>query len=262
MAIFIDSHCHFDFPDFDDDREDVLRNAWGLGVRRIIAPSVGIQNWTRISQLAKSFDELNFALGIHPLYLHEHLELHLDELDNQLREQRADVSAVGECGLDATADIDFDVQLYFLSEQLRMAKALDLPVILHSRKTHSQLAKRVKESGVKCGVVHAFSGSYEEGVQFVKLGLKLGVGGVITYDRAQKTRKAISRLPLESLLLETDAPDMPLCGRQGRRNSPEMIPQVFNVLCALREEAPERISDTILQNTIDTFDLPGFESKP
>ncbi|WLQ14082.1 TatD family hydrolase [Hahella aquimaris] len=256
MATFIDSHCHFDFPDFDDDREEVLLSARELGVKRIVAPSVGIQNWARISQLAKSFDELDFALGIHPLYLREHSEFHLNELGDRLREQRTDVSAVGECGLDATADIDFDSQMLFLCEQLRMAKALDLPVILHSRKTHSQLVKLVKESGVKCGVVHAFSGSYEEGMQFVRLGLKLGVGGVITYDRAQKTRKAISRLPLESLLLETDAPDMPLCGRQGRRNSPELIPLVFSVLCALREEAPERISDTILQNTIDTFDFP------
>ncbi|WP_431689498.1 TatD family hydrolase [Hahella sp. NBU794] len=259
MAVYIDSHCHFDFPDFDDDREEVLRKARELGVKRIIAPSVGVQNWARISQMAAHYDELNFALGIHPLYLHEHSVFHLDELAERLRTQRADISAVGECGLDATVGIDFDVQRFFLREQLRMAKASDLSVILHSRKTHSQLARLVKESGVKSGVVHAFSGSYEEGMQFVKLGLKLGVGGVITYDRAQKTRKAISRFPLESLLLETDAPDMPLCGRQGRRNSPELIPQIFDALCAMREEAPEQISDIVLQNTIETFGLPNLD---
>ncbi|AZZ95417.1 hypothetical protein EUZ85_07000 [Hahella sp. KA22] len=259
MAVYIDSHCHFDFPGFDNDREEVLRHAQELGIKRIITPSVGVQNWARISQMAARYDGVNFALGIHPLYLYEHSVFHLDDLAERLCSQREDISAVGECGLDATVDIAFDVQRFFLREQLRMAKASDLSVILHSRKTHSQLARLVKESGVKRGVVHAFSGSYEEGMQFVKLGLKLGVGGVITYERAQKTRKAISRLPLESLLLETDAPDMPLCGRQGRRNSPEFIPQIFDALCALREEPPEQISDAVLQNTIETFGLPNLD---
>ena len=143
-----------------------------------------------------------------------------------------------------------------LDDQLRLAKRYDLPVILHSRRTHDKLALHLKRAALsRTGVVHGFAGSLQQAQRFVELGYYIGVGGTITYERASKTRDVMARLPLSSLLLETDAPDMPLNGYQGQPNRPERVAQVFNTLCELREEDAETIAHTIIDNTRRLFAL-------
>ena len=164
----------------------------------------------------------------------------------------------GEIGLDLFGDDpQFERQQWLLDEQLKLAKRYDLPVILHSRRTHDKLAMHLKRHDLPCtGVVHGFSGSLQQAERFVQLGYKIGVGGTITYPRASKTRDVIAKLPLASLLLETDAPDMPLNGFQGQANRPEQAARVFDVLCELRREPADEIAQALLNNTYTLFNVP------
>lgn len=165
--------------------------------------------------------------------------------------------AIGEVGLDRYRDEpQFAKQERFLEAQLRLAKRYDLPVILHSRRTHDTLAMHLKRQDLpRTGVVHGFAGSLQQAERFVQLGYKIGVGGTITYPRASKTRDVMARLPLEALLLETDAPDMPLNGFQGQPNRPEQAARVFDVLCELRPEPAEAIAEALYHNTTTLFTL-------
>ncbi|STS88190.1 hydrolase TatD family [Klebsiella variicola] len=163
--------------------------------------------------------------------------------------------AVGEIGLDLYRDDpQFDRQQALLEEQLRLAKRYDLPVILHSRRTHDKLAMLLKKHALpRTGVVHGFAGSLQQAERFVQLGYKIGVGGTITYPRASKTREVMARLPLSALLLETDAPDMPLNGFQGQPNRPEQVARVFDALCELRAEPAPTIEAAVMANTKSLF---------
>ena len=138
-----------------------------------------------------------------------------------------------------------------------MAKQFQLPVILHHRKSHDIILRQLRQYQLpKGGVIHAFSGSYQQAMQYIQLGFKLGVGGTITYERAVKTRAVMAKVPLDALVLETDAPDMPICGRQGQRNSPEYLPEILAVLALLRHEPIEQITQVLWATTCALFALP------
>ena len=146
-------------------------------------------------------------------------------------------------------------QCEYLEAQLALSKRFNLPVNLHSRKSHDALFSFLKKAQLpRTGVVHGFAGSYDQAKRFVDLGYKIGVGGTITYARANKTREAIKKLPLDSLLLETDSPDMPVFGYQGQPNRPERLKVSFEALCTLRSESPLSIAETIWQNSLQLFD--------
>lgn len=240
---FIDTHCHFDFPPFSGDEEASLQRAAQAGVGKIIVPATEAENFARVQALAEKYQPLYAALGLHHGMLEKHSDVSLDQLQQALERHPAKVVAVGEIGLDLFGDDpQFERQQWLLDEQLKLAKRYDLPVILHSRRTHDKLAMHLKRHDLPCtGVVHGFSGSLQQAERFVQLGYKIGVGGTITYPRASKTRDVIAKLPLASLLLETDAPDMPLNGFQGQPNRPEQAARVFAVLCELRPNRRMRL---------------------
>lgn len=252
---FIDTHCHFDFPLFADDVAGSLAKAGQAGVHRLIIPAVAAEHFERVLSLSQRWPALYAALGLHPLYIAGHQESHLAELASALEQAPPCLVAVGEIGLDLyMSDPQFERQKAFLGAQLQLAARHDLPVILHSRRSHDQLAQMLRRYPVPgTGVVHGFAGSYDQAMTFIRLGYYIGVGGTITYPRANKTRQAIARLPLERLLLETDAPDMPVCGFQGQPNRPERLVCVFNTLCELRSEPPQVIAGTLLANTRRLF---------
>ncbi|EEY6116445.1 metal-dependent hydrolase [Escherichia coli] len=256
---FIDTHCHFDFPPFSGDEEASLQRAAQAGVGKIIVPATEAANFARVLALAENYQPLYAALGLHPGMLKKHSDVSLDQLQQALERRPAKVVAVGEIGLDLFGDDpQFERQQWFLDEQLKLAKRYDLPVILHSRRTHDKLAMHLKRHDLsRTGVVHGFSGSLQQAERFVQLGYKIGVGGTITYPRASKTRVVIAKLPLASLLLETDAPDMPLNGFQGQPNRPEQAARVFDVLCELRPEPEDEIAEVLLNNTYAVFNVRG-----
>lgn len=254
---FIDTHCHFDFPPFTGDERASLQRACAAGIEKIIVPATEAANFARVLALAERFVPLYAALGLHPIVIEQHADDGLERLQQVLDDRPAKVVAVGEIGLDLFRDDPrFDRQEQILEAQLKLAKRYDLPVILHSRRTHDKLAMHLKRQNLpRTGVVHGFAGSFQQAERFVQLGYRIGVGGTITYPRASKTRDVIAQLPLTALLLETDAPDMPLNGFQGQPNRPEQAAKVFDALCELRPEPANVIADALYRNTTALFDV-------
>lgn len=245
----IDSHCHLDFNCFDYDREQVLENCKKLSVDTIVIPGTQANQWQNQIDLCHLNPQLRFALGLHPYFLSQFTPSDLVELTRLLEQHSNKVVALGEIGLDTHIDVDWQLQKHVFEQQLTIAKNQLLPVILHHRNSHNELIRILKASKFnRGGIVHAFSGSLQEAQTYVDLGFKIGVGGGITYPRANKTRNVISQLPLTSLVLETDAPDMPLMGKQGERNSPEYLPEIFECLLTLRNETKEQLQQACTQN--------------
>jgi TatD DNase family protein len=253
----IDTHCHFDFPPFSGNEVQSLQMAAEAGVNQLIVPAVESAHFARIEALAEKHPQVFAALGLHPICIASHSEACLDKLDQRLSAQNEKVVALGETGLDLYMETPmFDKQQRFLRAQFKLAKQYNLPIILHSRRTHDPLAAMLRKAALPAtGVVHGFAGSLSQAEAFVRLGFSIGVGGTITYERAHKTRQVMARLPLSSLLLETDAPDMPLQGFQGEPNRPERAARVFTVLCELRNESPEEIAQALRENTHRLFNL-------
>lgn len=258
--MFFDSHCHLNFECFNDDRTVLMESLISASINKILIPGTDAKRWLDIIQLVKKSERLHFSLGIHPHFLDSFEDKHLIELEILLRSElnKADnrCVALGEIGLDKRIDIDFSLQEKVFLAQIQIAQSLKLPVILHVVKTQSRVLALLKQIKFNYGgVYHAFSGSEEIANEFIKLGFKLGVGGVITYPAAIKTRKTLSNLPLNSLVLETDAPDMPIYLQQSRDNSPLNIIAIYNALCELREESPEVIEQQLYLNTRSLFSI-------
>ena len=259
---FFDTHTHLDYLHHDtgEPLAQLVDNAKQVDVQKILIVAVKEPDFKTIQNMTALFPEhLYCGLGLHPLYIKEHQEHDLEILDTALSVRDQNCTAVAEIGLecaipDLLTDELWQKQQHFLESQLYLAKKYNLSVNLHSRKSHEQLFRFLKQANLtKCGVVHGFSGSYDQAKRFVDLGYKIGVGGTITYERANKTRQAIAKLPLEALVLETDTPDMPVFGFQGQPNRPERIVHTFEALCRLRSENAEVIKETAWQNSLTLF---------
>ena len=253
---FIDTHCHFDFPPFSGDETASIERAARAGVEKILVVATDAARFEGVLRLAADYDALYAALGMHPMFIEQHTEVDLEQLEHCLISRPGKLVAIGEIGLDLWRDDpQFERQQALLDAQLQLAKRYDLPVILHSRRTHDKLAMHLKRHKLpRTGVVHGFAGSLQQAQRFIALGYRIGVGGTITYPRASKTREVMARLPLTSLLLETDAPDMPLNGFQGEPNRPEQAARVFATLCELRPEPAEEIADMLFSNSRKLFE--------
>lgn len=254
---FYDTHCHFDFPPFSGNEHESIARAAEAGVTKIIVPAVEAQYFQRVSELAENYTALYAALGLHPIVIDKHAISDLDILEHYLQNKASKLIAIGEIGLDLYMDSpQFDKQQQLLDAQLKLARRYDLPVILHSRRSHDILAGHLKRHQLpRTGVVHGFAGSLQQAERFIALGYCIGVGGTITYPRASKTRAVMAALPLSSLLLETDAPDMPLNGFQGQPNRPERAASVYQTLCELRPESAVEIASALKDNTEKLFSL-------
>lgn len=256
----IDSHCHFDFEVFDQDRAEILTSCAAKGIQAIVVPGTQASRWASQISLCQSLPSLHFALGLHPYFLKHFKTSDFTMLSELLVKHRHTVAAIGEIGLDFAIDIDPALQLKVFERQLTMAVELDLPVILHHRKSHQSIVKALRKVKlVRGGVVHAFTGSIQDAKGYIDLGFKLGVGGSITYQRAVKTRKTIAAIPIEAIVLETDAPDMPMFGRQGQRNQPDFLPQVVEALSELKQLSFEQVVKATSINTRQIFDLAPCE---
>lgn len=252
---FIDTHCHFDFPPFTEHEGQSLVQTFIAGVTNMIVPAITLEKFENICCLVERYPSIYAALGLHPIY--QHAPTALAQLRKYLSLKHPKFVAIGEIGLDLYVQtLSISQQLSLLRAQFNLAAEFDLPVILHSRKTHDILYKELKQTKLpKKGVIHGFSGNLEQAMRFVTLGYYIGVGGVISYQRANKTRNTISALPLSSLLLETDSPYMPLHGFQGQANRPERIKAIFQILCSIREESPQQIAQVIYQNSRKLFTI-------
>jgi TatD DNase family protein len=245
--ILIDSHCHLDFDVFDHDREVILDNCQQLGITDIIVPGVTASTWQRLLTICEQSNSLHPALGLHPMFMAEHQAEHIPLLNEYI--EKFNPIAIGEIGLDFyVPEHDKQSQIELFEKQLVIASETNLPVILHVRKAYDQVLSLLKKHKINRGIVHAFSGSDQQAQLYIKQGFLLGIGGALTHDRATKLRSLFSNLPLTSIVLETDAPDMPLSGQQGQRNSPENISKIVATLAGLRAESIEQIADISSHN--------------
>lgn len=248
MMPLIDSHCHLDFSAFDDDRQEVLKRCSELGLTDIIVPGVTRESWPSLIETCADSAMMRPALGLHPMFMQSHQSSDLAALEQAIETHHP--VAVGEIGLDFfLKGHDKEAQTALFEAQINLAIQFKLPVLLHVRKAHDEVLKVLRKAkGLKGGIVHAFNGSMQQAEFYMQQGFLFGVGGAVTYPRAQKLQRLFTELPLSSIVLETDAPDMPLAGHQGERNSPEMIPQVLEKLAELRDESAELIAETTSNN--------------
>ena len=253
--MLVDSHCHLDAPEFDADREAVVARARGTGVLQQVLPAVHATGWPKLRTICRAGTGLFPAYGLHPMYLDAHRPAHLDELRRWIERERP--VAVGECGLDFfVAGLDAEAQRHYFTGQLKLAREFDLPVIVHARRAVDAVIAAVKRTGGLRGVIHSYSGSAEQARQLFELGFLLGLGGPVTYERASRLRGLAASLPLEGLLLETDAPDQPDAQHRGQRNEPARLPRVCNTIAALRGVDPDTVARTTSDNARRLFGLP------
>ena len=253
----IDTHTHLDFPDFDADRAEVLARSRALGVERLVVLGVHQANWQRLWDLVLKEDGLYAAFGLHPVYLEQHLPEHLDELRAWLTRLTGHprLCAVGEFGLDYYLDnLDRQRQQTLFEAQLALAVELELPALLHVRRAHAPTIATLKRYRLKRGgIVHAFAGSYEEAREYLKLGFRLGLGGAATWPQARRLRRVLTQLPLEAMVLETDAPDMAPAMHPNQRNSPEYLADICTELAALRGTTAEELAAASSRNACELF---------
>ncbi|MCI4566502.1 TatD family hydrolase [Lysobacter sp. CFH 32150] len=252
--MLVDSHCHLDAAEFDADREVVIARARAAGVYRQIVPAVDAAGWPKLRHICATGAGLFPAYGLHPMYLDAHRPQHLLELRAWIERERP--VAVGECGLDYFVEgLDVEAQQHYFEGQLVLARDFDLPVIVHARRAVDAVIAAVKRIGHLRGVVHSFSGSAEQARQLWQFGFLVGLGGPVTYDRANRLRKLAATIPIECLLLETDAPDQPDAGIRGERNEPARLVTVLETIAQLRNEDPALIAQATTRNAERLFDL-------
>ncbi|MCD6077887.1 MAG: deoxyribonuclease protein-like protein [Ramlibacter sp.] len=253
-GMWIDTHCHLDAAEFGADTARVRARAAQAGVAHCVLPAVAVTNFGTVRELAHQHGD-SYALGIHPLCTPAAADADLAWLDNALSAHRDDprLVAVGEIGLDYfVPGLDAARQEHFYREQLALAQRHGLPVLLHVRRSADQLLKHLRRIPVT-GIAHAFNGSDQQAAAFVDLGFKLGFGGTVTYERSLQIRRLARQLPLDALVLETDAPDIPphwlyktaeerAAGAPQGRNEPAELPAIGAELAALRGMAPQELA--------------------
>lgn len=254
--MLIDTHCHLDATEFDGDRDAVAVRADTSGVRCIVVPAVERANFGAVARICRQFPACRPAYGIHPMYVERAREEDLAVLRETLQCEPA--VAVGEIGLDGFVEPrDEESQAWWYAAQLRLAREFELPVLLHVRRAVDSVLKELRRCRVPGGIAHAFNGSRQQADEFIRLGFKLGFGGAMTHPRATKLRDLAATLPLESIVLETDAPDIPPEWLGRGRNEPGELMRIAGVLAALRNLSVEQVVAATGRNAIAA--LPRLE---
>lgn len=250
----VDSHSHFDAAEFDADRGAALVRARAAGVVAQVVPAIDAASWPTLKQVCAQASGLYPAYGLHPMFIASHRPEHLDALRDWLARERP--VAVGECGLDFFVEgLDPEAQHACFLGQLRLAREFDLPVIVHARRAVDAVIAAIRKVGGLRGVVHSFSGSPEQAAQLHAQGFLLGIGGPVTYPRANRLRTLVATMPIEQLLLETDSPDQPGIRHRGQRNEPAHLLDVLDEVATLRGMPREAVAAATTANAERLFGI-------
>lgn len=254
----IDAHCHLDFEAFDHDRSAVLQRAKENDISDIIIPGTEKSRWDQIKKLcAKNHPgqpKLHACYGLHPYWTDEHSKQDTEELTRYIDKNRP--VAIGECGLDfRPQQADKKTQLYYFEKQLEIAANNQLPVVIHSVKATETVIQIIKKFNGLNGMIHSYSGSVEQAKQLIELNFLISIGGSVTYENAKSIRKVAREIPLESLLIETDAPDQPDRINKGQRNEPAYLVNTLAEISELRDEQQEVISSHTTVNAKNLFSI-------
>jgi TatD DNase family protein len=267
--MFIDTHCHLDAAEFSGQQDAVVRAAQTAGVATLVLPAIERANFATVQTLRTQYPNCAPAYGIHPMYADRAMPADLDVLREYLAQP--ETVAVGEIGMDFFIQhYDQARQEYFFVEQIKLAREFDLPVLLHIRRAQDTVLKHLRKfygsggptstgsgrasTSLMTGIAHAFNGSAQQAQEFIKLGFKLGFGGAMTYSRATRLRELAATLPLESIVLETDAPDIPPDFiERGLPNKPEYLPRIAQTLAELRGVPLEEVARVTTANALSVL---------
>jgi TatD DNase family protein len=261
--MWIDTHCHLDAPEFAKNLPEVIRSALDNNVQAILLPAVKAADCEAVRALANQYGHqipgLVYTLGIHPLYTNQAQEGDISILEKEISKSLSDPRfvGIGEIGLDYfVEDLDPHKQEYFFNAQLDLAQQFQLPVILHVRRSQDAILKALRRRKIPGGIAHAFNGSFQQAEQFIELGFKLGFGGAATYERALQIRRLLSELPLDSIVTETDAPDIPPAWLRGEGiafNEPGFLPRIARVLASIRGINEAEFSAAVWRNAMQVL---------
>ncbi|MEA9598334.1 TatD family hydrolase [Polynucleobacter sp. AP-Sanab-80-C2] len=242
--MWIDTHCHLDAPEFSGSLPSIIAAAKEKNVRAILLPAVKVADCQHVRELAAQYGGeipgLVYTLGIHPLYTNQAREEDIALLEEQINQSLSDLRfvGIGEIGLDYFVEgLDPHKQEYFFHAQLDLAQKYQLPVILHVRRSQDAILKALRRRKIPGGIAHAFNGSFQQAEQFIELGFKLGFGGAATYERALQIRRLLTELPLDSIVTETDSPDIPPAWLREEDipfNEPAFVVRIAKELAAIR----------------------------
>lgn len=261
--MLIDSHCHLDDTAFDEDRFEVLERARVNGVSAVIVPAISRQRFQNQATICENHLELHAAYGLHPLYLDEHSADDINELDRWMDSHPT--VAIGECGLDKYAEktaglASFTRQRELFEAQLALAKKRNLPVIVHANGAIEDTIRVLKSSQLNQGVVHSYNGSAEQARQLIDDGYHLGIGSAVTRPDARRLHTMVKALPLDSMLLETDAPFQAAATHRGQRNEPGFITEVAEMVARLQGLDVDKVEKTTTANSTKLFSLSGLDN--
>ncbi|HUG16493.1 MAG TPA: TatD family hydrolase [Thermomicrobiales bacterium] len=252
MTSIVDTHCHLDLSAFDEDRDAVIRNAIAVGVHSMVAIGFNPDRWHSTRRLCHAYPFMLRAVGVHP----NDAGIWNDDVREALADECAsgDPVAIGETGLDFFRDrADHEAQTLAFERQIELSRELSLPIIIHQRNAEAEVLEALAPYAPIRGVMHCFTGSASFASACMRLGLMLGIGGVATFPRSEELRSTIARLPLRSIIVETDAPYLAPQSQRGKRNSPALVTEVVEVIASSRRVLVESIADETTDNAIRLF---------
>ena len=261
--MWIDTHCHLDAPEFGSSLQTIIQAAAEKNVKAILLPAVKVDDCAHVRELAHQYSQeipgLVYTLGIHPLYTNQAQEGDIETLEKRIVESMSDPRfvGVGEIGLDYfVEDLDPHKQEFFFNAQLDLAQKYQLPVILHVRRSQDAILKALRRRSIPGGIAHAFNGSFQQAEQFIELGFKLGFGGAATYERALQIRRLLKELPLDSIVTETDSPDIPPAWLRGEGiafNEPAFLPRIAKELALVRGVSDAEFASAVWGNAMQVL---------
>jgi TatD DNase family protein len=261
--MWIDTHCHLDAPEFEDSLPAVIRAAKEKNVKAILLPAVKVADCAHVKELAHQYSQeipgLVYTLGIHPLYTNQAQESDITTLEKHIVDSLSDPRfvGVGEIGLDYfVEDLDPHKQEFFFNAQLDLAQKYQLPVILHARRSQDAILKALRHRNISDGIAHAFNGSFQQAEQFIELGFKLGFGGAATYERALQIRRLLKELPLDCVVTETDAPDIPPAWLREEGiafNEPAFVGRIAKELASIRGADDVEFASAVWTNAMQVL---------
>ncbi len=250
--MYFESHAHYDDGRFKNDREEILNLLPSCGIDYVINVGCDMKSSRESIKMAEKYDYIYAAVGVHPHNAENMKESDLDEIRQMSNHKK--VVAIGEIGLDFYYDNSpRDVQRYWFKRQLEIVKELNKPVIIHSRDASQETFDIIKESGVKKGVIHCYSGSAQMAMDYVKMGFYIGVGGVVTFSNAKKLVEVVETIQLEQILIETDSPYLSPIPNRGKRNDSRNLQFVVEKIAKIKDISPEKVANITKLNAKQLF---------
>ena len=254
--MFIDTHTHLFFNNFDEDREEVIKNALAVGIKYMLVPGTDFETSKQAVELAEKYDSIYAAVGIHPHDSKDWDDTWIEELRELAKHEK--VVAIGEIGLDYFYDFSpKEKQHQAFEKQIQLALELNLPIIVHNRDSNDDImefSRKYKDTSLK-GQYHCFAGTVENARELVEMGHYISFTGNITFKKAESVREVLSKVSVENILLETDSPFLTPVPHRGKRNEPKHIPLIAEVVAETHHLRIEDVARTTSWNAYNLFGI-------